>query len=246
MSAPHFSLTRRADGRQSITVRQALLVWIGGWLAGNLIASSVQVATGHGRNASAAPTWVTVLTALCLWVPMVGGMWALARSVGAPSFRKEFGAVWRPIDVIGLPIGVLSQLVVVRLVYVPLESWWPHTFGRSRVERNARDLYDRAHGFWLLALLVIVVVGAPLVEELVYRGLLQGAFRRRLNDIVAVVGVAAIFALVHFRPVEYPGLFVFGLILGTCAWRTERLAMGFMAHLAFNATGLALVAGALR
>ena len=90
---------------------------------------------------------------------------------------------------------------------------------------------------------LVVVIGAPIVEELMYRGLLQGAFTRRLNDVVAVVLVAAWFALIHFRPIEYPGLFLFGLVLGTCALRTRRLGMSVLAHMAFNATGLILVAG---
>ncbi len=54
-----------------------------------------------------------------------------------------------------------------------------------------------------------------------YRGLLQGAAVRRLNDGVAVVAVAAFFALIHFRWVEFPGLFVFGLVLGVCALQTR-------------------------
>ena len=133
------------------------------------------------------------------------------------SFTDEYGLRFRVVDLIGVPVGVLSQLVVLRLVYWPLERGWPQTFSRSRVERNARDLYDRAHGGWLVGLVVIVVIGAPFVEELMYRGLLQGAAVRRLNEAVAVVVVAAFFALIHFRWVEYPGLFVFGLVLGVAA-----------------------------
>ena len=56
-----------------------------------------------------------------------------------------------------------------------------------------------------------------------------------------VVGVGLVFALIHFRPVEYPGLFVAGLVFGVCAWRTGRIGMSVAAHVAFNATGLALV-----
>jgi uncharacterized protein len=52
--------------------------------------------------------------------------------------------------------------------------------------------------------------------------------------------VAMLFALVHFRVVEYPGLFVFGLILGFCAMRTGRLGMSICAHVGFNLTGLIL------
>jgi len=88
----------------------------------------------------------------------------------------------------------------------------------------------------------MVVVGAPFVEELLYRGLLQGAFRRRVDDTVALVIVAMWFAVIHFRPVEYPGLFVVGLVLGVCALVTDRIGMSIVAHCAFNATGLAWVA----
>ena len=89
-------------------------------------------------------------------------------------------------------------------------------------------------------LVVLVVVGAPLVEELFYRGLLQGPLVARYNPVVVVTGVAAVFAFIHFRPVEYPGLFAFGLVLGVCALRTGRLGMPIVAHVGFNAAGLAV------
>ena len=89
---------------------------------------------------------------------------------------------------------------------------------------------------------LVVVVGAPIVEESVYRGLLQGSFVRRFGKPVGVVVVAAWFALVHFRPIEYPGLFVFGLLLGLCAVRTGRLGLSIVTHFAFNAAGLITVA----
>jgi uncharacterized protein len=166
----------------------------------------------------------------------------LSRRHGTGDFRADYSVGFRIIDLVGVPLGVLSQLVLVPLLYLPLEQWWPSTFDGTARERNARDLYESAHGGWLVVLIVIVVIGAPLVEELVYRGLLQGAFVRRLDDTLAVVLVAAWFALIHFRPVEYPGLFAFGLVLGICAQQTRRLGMSILAHVAFNATGLILVA----
>jgi membrane protease YdiL (CAAX protease family) len=183
-----------------------------------------------------------MVLAATLWTPMLIGLWLLSDRLDARPFADEYGLRFKLVDLIGIPVGVLAQLVVVRLVYWPLERGWPDIFSRSRVERNARDLYDQAHGGWLVGLVVIVVIGAPIVEELMYRGLLQGAMVRRFNDAVAVVAVAAFFAAIHFRWVEFPGLFVFGLILGVCALRTGRLGMGIAAHMAFNATGLLLVA----
>ncbi|MEY2580456.1 MAG: protease family protein [Ilumatobacteraceae bacterium] len=251
MPSAQVSPTRVDPDQARISVAQAFAVWAITWLVGNMLAASIVSATGYSSS-SDSPVWVTMVSAAALWTPMLLGLWVVSARYGRDrsarprsvwhSFADEFGLRFKPVDLIGVPVGVLTQLVVVRLVYWPLERGWPQTFSRSRVERNARDLYDQAHAGWLIGLIVIVVIGAPIVEELMYRGLLQGALVRRLNDAVAVVVVAAFFAAIHFRWVEFPGLFLFGLILGVCALRTGRLGMGILAHMAFNATGLLLVA----
>jgi uncharacterized protein len=260
MPGAQVSPTRVDPGQAGIGIGTAAGVWGITWVVGNLIGSAIVSAAGY-HSTDDAPVWVTMALAAGLWTPMLLGMWILVdrgqygsapyksaqlrptrRGLARHSFAEEYGLQFKVIDLVGVPVGVLSQLVLLRLVYWPLERGWPDTFSRSRVERNARDLYDRAHGGWLVGLVAVVVVGAPFVEELMYRGLLQRAALRRLNDVFAVVVVAAFFALIHFRWVELPGLFVFGLVLGVCALRTGRLGMGIAAHMAFNATGLLLVA----
>jgi membrane protease YdiL (CAAX protease family) len=241
MSATKLSATRVAPDQTRIDLGRAALVWLGCWLLGNIVGSSLVAATGHTESATA-PTWVLLMGAACTWVPLVVGVWVLSRRFGTGSLVADYGLRWRTADLVGIPVGVLSQLVLVRLLYWPLQELWPATFGRERVEQSARHLADNATGAWYVVLVAVVVVGAPMVEELVYRGLLQGAAARRFHEAVAVVGVAAWFALVHFRPVEYPGLFLFGLVLGVCALRTRRLGLPIVTHMAFNATGLLLVA----
>jgi membrane protease YdiL (CAAX protease family) len=46
---------------------------------------------------------------------------------------------------------------------------------------------------------------------------------------------------VHLRLAEFPGLFAFALVLGGCWHATRRLGMPLVAHVAFNATGLAML-----
>lgn len=230
------------DGGMHLDVRVAALTWLGCWLGGNTVGAAVLTAAGQGNSDEPTPIWAVAIAATCLWLPMMAALVVLSRRYGTGSFRADYAVGIRPIDLVGVPIGVLSQLVLVPVLYLPLEQLWPAAFDGSERERNARDLYDSAQGGWLLVLIMIVVVGAPLVEEFVYRGLLQGALVRRLDDTVAVVVVAAWFALIHFRPVEYPGLFAVGLVFGLCAHLTRRLGMSILAHVAFNATGLILVA----
>ncbi|MFN8022697.1 MAG: CPBP family intramembrane glutamic endopeptidase [Acidimicrobiales bacterium] len=232
---------RLAEGHSRITVGVAVLTWCACWLGGNLLGSALVAASGHDIGDDA-PIWVTLLGALGLWIPIVVGLVLVSRRFGTGSVTREFGLSFRPVDLLGIPIGALTQLVLLRLLYWPLESIWPDTFSSPKVEESARTLYERADGGWLVALVGLVVVGAPLIEELLYRGLLLGAFRRRVDDVVALVVVALWFALIHFRPVEYPGLVVVGLVLGVCVMRTGRLGMSVFAHMAFNATGLIWVA----
>ena len=50
--------------------------------------------------------------------------------------------------------------------------------------------------------------------------------------------MAVLFALIHFAPVEYAGLFVFALAVGACAAFTDGLSCPIFVQVGFNATGL--------
>ena len=202
-SAPTFAVS--TEPNISLTVAGA--TWLLGWIGGNILASVIIGASGHANDTSAErPVWLAAATAVSLWIPQIIALVVVCRRFGSGSpIVDSRGAVPPGRRWSGIAIGALSQLVLLRLVYWPLQAIWPDAFSSKNLEENARDLYDRASGGWLVVLVLVVVIGAPIVEEMVYRGLLQGAARRRLNDVVAVVLVAAFFAIIHFRPVEYPG-----------------------------------------
>lgn len=233
---------RLGEGQSRITVGVAAATWLGCWLAGNLLGGAILALSGSETGDAETPIWVTLLGALGLWIPILIGLHLASEHFGVRSMVREYGLSFRRVDLIGIPIGVLSQLVLVRLLYWPLEEIWPDTFSSPKVQESARTLYESADGAWLLVLILLVVVGAPLVEEMLYRGLLQGAFRRRVSDGVALGVVAVWFGLIHFRPVEYPGLILVGLVFGVCALVTDRIGMSIVAHCAFNATGLVWIA----
>jgi membrane protease YdiL (CAAX protease family) len=156
--------------------------------------------------------------------------------------RNYFGLKFAKVDWIGIPLGVFSQVVLMNVVNWPLNKWWPDTFNPERVENRARDMVDAARGVWFIVLFLIVVIGAPLVEELVYRGFIQGGLQARIGSTWALLITAAWFTVVHLEPIEFPGLFAFAVVLGLCYRRTQRVGLPIVTHLAFNATGLLLVA----
>jgi membrane protease YdiL (CAAX protease family) len=194
------------------------------------------------EDVSRQPDWFLLAGALSLWIPQVVLLVVFSRRAGTGSFLDDFSFRFRVVDLWGVPIGVLSQVLLVGLVTWPFRTWFPDTFNTENVEDRARTLYDSARGPWLVVLGLIVVIGAPLVEELVYRGFLQAGLRSRINDVVAILITAAWFAGIHGRVAELPGLFAFALVLGIAFHMTRRLGMPVIAHLAFNATGLAFLA----
>ena len=232
------------SNRAQISIRDAALAFLGAWLIGNLAAGAVLAASGKDTVAAAGHGWLIGIS-VAQWLPMLAALVWLGRRAGGGNFAADYGLSFRPIDLIGIPIGIATQLAILPLLYMPLESIWPATFGDDDIEKRARELWGDPSSVGMALLILVVVVGAPLVEELVYRGLLQGTLGRRLTQWrgwLAMALVALFFALIHFSPVEYPGLFLVGLVLGACALRTGRLGLGIVTHAAFNATALVLVA----
>jgi uncharacterized protein len=222
-------------------VRIAITVWGVAWVTGQLLFQLVASTSGDSSDDATLPIATLAIGVVATWCAYLAGLWWASDRAGSGNFVSDYGLEFQPIDVIGVPIGLLTQLVLVPLVYVPLRAWWPETFSDDRLEETARDLVDRADGAAVVVLVIVVVGGAPIVEELVYRGLLQGSFVARISELPALLASASWFAVIHFRPVEYPGLFVAGLVFGMCAITTGRLGMSIVTHAAFNATGLLTV-----
>ncbi|MFM1760750.1 MAG: hypothetical protein RL478_360 [Actinomycetota bacterium] len=226
-----------------------LLLWIGCYLTAVMLSVAVMSITGStstsGASSDAATdsptTWVLALSALGLWLPFVFMLRWVARRAGT-DFRQYFGMRFATTDWLGIPLGVFCQVVLMNVVNWPLNKWFPDTFNPQRIETRARDMVDAADGAWFIVLFVVVVVGAPLVEELVYRGFIQGGLQTQLGSTWALIITAAWFTVVHLEPIEFPGLFAFALVLGFCYRRTQRVGLSMVTHLAFNATGLLLVA----
>lgn len=235
--------SRPATNATRFSLGVVVLAWVIAYVVA-LVAQSIAIglAGWAGEPSETWPTSVTAVAAVLLWISFLVALTVVSRRFGSGRFAEDFRLAFRPVDLVGLPIGAATQLLAVPALYWPLRLVWPDTFDTDSLSERARDLWDRADGIWVVVLVVVVVIGAPLVEELVYRGLIQQTLQGRLDDVIALVVSAVVFAAIHLQAVEFPGLFLFGLIVGFCFMRTGRLGMGIMVHLAFNAAGLLIVA----
>lgn len=90
--------------------------------------------------------------------------------------------------------------------------------------------------FWIV---LAAVVLAPLLEELVYRVILQTWLQRIAPPREALIAVAVIFAAVHRLPDAVP-LLPLALILGYLYQQTRSFLTVVVTHMLFNATNLTL------
>ena len=108
--------------------------------------------------------------------------------------------------------------------------------GMKQVLDIVRDLHQLALSLLLLAVL------APLVEELVFRGLLYGWLAGRWGKNVGWIVSSLAFAAAHTEPAHIVLVFPLGLLFGWLRQRTDSLLPSLVAHIANN--GLALIAAA--
>lgn len=94
-----------------------------------------------------------------------------------------------------------------------------------------------AAGFFAIA------IAAPLVEELLFRGLLQNAIARHVPIWAAILLSSLLFASVHLQPYAIPGLMSLSIAFGYLYYRTGSLRMNILLHMANNAVALLLTQG---
>jgi membrane protease YdiL (CAAX protease family) len=174
-----------------------------------------------------------------LWTGMGGACVIAVRRKGTGSLR-DLGLV-RPrwVDAaLGLGFGI-AGLIAVAIVGATLRAIDPNLVPgeRSDLTRPADQ------GALAIAVLYLVtVVGAPFFEELYFRGLVQCTLRARWSVGIALVGQAALFALVHLTPEAglgnvgvYLVIMTLGVGLGAIRQLSGRLPPGMFTHAVYNA-----------
>ena len=216
----------------------AALVLLGAQLLGFVWAGAVVVGV-HGTEAPVPELSiaVAVIANIGLWLGYGGGTLATSRSKGG-GVIADLGARFEALDIpVGLAAGVALQLAVLPALYWPILR-----LVDGDPSEAARTLLGRVDGpFDWLVLCLSVVVMAPLIEELFYRGLLLRALEHRVGPVVAVAASSLVFAVVHRQLLPLPGLFVFGAAAAIVTLATGRIGTAWAMHVGFNATTLVVL-----
>ena len=83
--------------------------------------------------------------------------------------------------------------------------------------------------------IISITIMAPLVEELLFRGAIQGhLLRKGMKPLNAILIASAIFGIVHMNPIQIPFAFAIGMIFGWLYYRTGSVVPGIIGHFINN------------
>ena len=173
--------------------------------------------------------YVIILTvALFVGRAKVVGGWKAWGLVGQPAL-KQLG--W------ALLIVLMISPVIYGVMYLALEIYTVLA-GSAPPEHSALlTLRDTAVPTWLVVLTCVnAVVFAPVVEELVLRGILLPVFVKHFDSAWRGIAVTALlFGLIHWGvPQTIPSLILFGVVLGYAYLKSGSLMLSILIHAVFN------------
>lgn len=214
-------------------------VWItlGLYVAFAFVAAAIVLAVPDTADAKA---WALVASLALPWIGLAGWpLWVTARKGVGPVSDLLLRASWRD-----LRFGVVAGFV--GLVLASGVAWLLEQVTDSPLESAVGQLaddLDKASPWPVLLLAVLAAFGAPIVEEIAFRGLMFGALEKRGWSpwpTILVTGFA--FALFHLEPTRLPVLLVIGVVLGFVRARTASTSASMAAHMANNLPGAVALA----
>jgi membrane protease YdiL (CAAX protease family) len=207
-------------------------LWI--YVAGILI-SVVGVSIGLAITGDEAGHAGAVTTALAAFGQFGGWVACIAYVAHAKgrSLRDDFGLRLDVRDWWAVFAG-MGLFVVATLLILPLHDLV------NESQRVVDDL-NAASGAKLVVFAVVAALVAPVSEELLFRGLLLRALRRRFPPAIAIGVQALVFALAHplLSPTlgdlaVVPALFLLGVASGLAAETKGDLSASILMHIGFN------------
>jgi membrane protease YdiL (CAAX protease family) len=184
-----------------------------------------------------------VLSQTGLWSGLVGAVWLASRKYGSRNLWRDFGVRIRGVDIgWGLLVSFVARFAGL-LLLIPIVL-----IDRRLIGSDVAPLRGARHDSGvLIAVVLMVVIGAPFIEELFFRGLLLRSLVPLAGNPGAIVVQGLVFGSLHMRPSYGFGnvsIFVviaaMGMILGFVAERFHRLGPGIVAHGFFNLVALLL------
>jgi membrane protease YdiL (CAAX protease family) len=190
-----------------------------------------------GRVASGTPEpdllyqWTTAIGGAVQYAFMLGIAWVIARGLGRDLIALRQPASWkRAAALLAASLGVIWVLSI--LLGLVLKA--------GKEQGLVPDGWDAGRAAPFVANFAVVVLVAPFVEELIFRGIGFGLLSAFVGPWPSVVLVGLAFGLAHGLVEGLPVLMLFGTVLAWLRWKTGSIYPGMLVHGIFNGVALIL------
>ncbi|MEO9167282.1 MAG: CPBP family intramembrane glutamic endopeptidase [Aestuariivirga sp.] len=161
-----------------------------------------------------------------------------ASHLGLPKLKGTLPLHWPKIGALGWLVILFVFMTAVYGISIGLFAVMginPETYGSGMVEKALTDLAADPALFFLA--LPGAVLGAPLVEEVLFRGVLFAGLLPRLGPVLTVIVTSALWAVAHLGaapPIAALTIFFMGIVLGYLLLRFGSLWVTIGCHTAWN------------
>ena len=182
----------------------------------------IQIMNNGGDVSSFSPGEMTyTTTGIAMVLSGIAMIWHLIHFKYVKFNLKSFGEVPGKTIWLSIPF-IVAGMVFINLCseFLNLPDMMQDTFlGMSR------NLFG----------ILSITIMAPLVEELLFRGAIQGyMLRKGMKPITAILIASVIFGIVHMNPIQIPFAFAIGMIFGWLYYRTGSVVPGIIGHFINN------------
>jgi len=141
----------------------------------------------------------------------------------------------RPLYFTKVPAGIYILLIVPTIALVFLREPLIHLTEYFFPIPEMMTEQFSALSHWHPALFLTIAILAPVLEELIFRGIILDGFLQRYPPWKAIIWSSVIFGIAHFNPWQFISAFALGMIIGWLYWKTRSLGPAIFIHFFNNA-----------
>lgn len=192
-----------------------------------LVLSIVQMPFLHFWKLDTNDPWITATTSILSFLILIGWLGRKQclhlSSMLKPSKVDDGLFIPVIITVVGGSI-IASEIGNYMLLFFPLNAFWKELFSQfDPMKFGSGGVF-----FW-------VAITAPIIEEILHRGIILRGFLRHYSPKTAIFLSAFVFAIIHLNPWQFPAALILGLVFGWWFYKTRSLISCIVAHMFNNA-----------
>jgi membrane protease YdiL (CAAX protease family) len=143
---------------------------------------------------------------------------------GEKSFSASFSYVY------AIPFIILGGWALLFGAVDPLSELIP-------MPEFIKEAFAKSFNSAGIATFLMMVIAAPIFEELVYRGIILDGLLKRYSPFTAILVSSVLFGLIHLNPWQFVAGFIVGLFAGWVYYKTRNLTLTMILHATINFVG---------